>query len=371
MWFGHQLRIGPDELDEVIYGAAILASGGGGDPYQGRLILMQALQKHGPATLLDAARVNNRWLVVALGAVGAPTIALEKFPSLTALANAVRQLEKHLGRKVDALVAAEAGGMNAVLPIALGLRLGLPVINADGMGRAFPKSDMMTFGIFGGRATPMVVADDHMNTVIVDADDNRMAEDLGRRAVVGMGGLAMGVIYPMSGKFFKTAAIRGTITLSRDIGRAALAASREKRDPIDAIIGYFRNQRKNARYAAKLFTGAITRHQPKTGEGFVRGEIEVTNNDSGGICAIEFQNENLIVRIGGRIAALVPDIITILDEDTGDAITTENLRYGQRMTVFGLAAPDILRTPEALEHVGPRAFGIDRDYRPIETLMGA
>lgn len=365
------MRIGLDDLDEVIYGTAILASGGGGDPYLGRLTLMQAFQKYGPATMLDPARVNNRWLVVALGAVGAPTIALEKFPGLTALAGAVARLEKHLGRKVDALVAAEAGGLNAVLPIALGLRLGLPVIDADGMGRAFPKSDMMTFGIYGGRAAPIAVVDDHMNSVIVDTDDNYAAEKLSRSAMIGMGGLAMAVIYPMSGKFFKTTAIRGTLTLSRDIGRAALAATREKRDPIDAIIRYFRKRRKYARYAAKLFTGAITRHTPKTGGGFVRGTIQLENSNNGETCAIEFHNENLIARIGERVAALVPDIITILDEDTGDAITTENLRYGQRVTVFGLAAPEILRTPEALAHVGPRAFGIDLDYRPIETLTHA
>ncbi len=371
MRFGRQLRIGLNDLDEVIYGTAILASGGGGDPYLGRLILMQALQKHGPATLLDPAKVNNRWLVVALGAIGAPTVALEKFPGLTALAGAVERIEQHLQRKVDALVAAEAGGLNAVLPIALGLRLGLPVIDADGMGRAFPKGDMMTFGIYGGRAAPVIVVNDHMNAVIVDADDNRAAEELGRNAVVAMGGLAMGAIYPMSGKFFKSAAIRGTISLSRDIGRAALAASREKRDPIDAIIGYFHNQRKKARYAAKLFTGAVTRCQPKTGGGFVRGAIDLENSISGETCAIEFQNENLIVRIDGRIAALVPDIITILEEDMGDAITTENLRYGQRVTVFGLAAPDLLRTSAALEVVGPRAFGIDLDYRPIEVLKGS
>ncbi len=371
MWFQRELRIGPGDLNEVIYGTAILASGGGGDPYLGRLILMQALQKHGAKTMLDPAKVKDRWLVVALGAVGAPPIALEKFPSLTALAAAIATLERHLGRKVDAIVAAEAGGLNAVVPIALGLRLGLPVINADGMGRAFPKNDMMTFGIYGGRAAPTAIADDHMSSVIVDADDNRTLERLARSAVIAMGGIAMAVTYPMSGKFFKTAAIRGTLTLARDIGRVALAANHQKSDPIDAIIGYFRKQASPRRYAAKLFTGAVLRHAPKTDEAFVRGEIAVENRDSGEICTLEFHNENLIARIDGRVVALVPDIITVLDEDTGEALTTENVRFNQRVTIFGLAAPEILRTPEALAHVGPRAFDIDLDYTPIETLADA
>jgi uncharacterized protein len=370
MRFRHQLHIGLDDLDAVIYGTAILASGGGGDPYLGRLILLQALQKYGTTTLLDPAKVKNHSLVIALGAVGAPTVALEKFPNLHALAGAVAKLEQHLQRKVDALVAAEAGGLNAILPIALGLKLGLPVIDADGMGRAFPKGNMMTYGIYGGHAAPLSIVDDHMNAVIIEADDNRKAEELSRRVVDGMGGIAMGAIYPMSGTFFKTAAVPGTITLSRDLGRAALTASREKRDPIDAMIGYFKHGRKDARYAARLFTGKITGGLPQTKGGFVQGTVELEDAKSSENCTISFQNENLIVHIGDRVIALVPDIITILDQDTGDAITTENLRYGQRVAVFGLAAPDILRTPEALEHVGPRAFGIDLDYRPIESLTG-
>jgi len=368
MLFRSPLRIGPDDLKKIVYGTSILASGGGGDPYVGYLTLKQSLERHGPATMLNPADVKNHWLVCALGAVGAPTIALEKFPSLRALACAVKGLEHHLRRKVDAVVAAEAGGINALLPIALGQRLGLPVIDADGMGRAFPRGNMMTFGIYGGRAAPIVTADDHLNILVADAQDNRMAEKLNRSAVNAMGGLAMAVIYPMSGKFFKTAAIRDTITLSRDIGRAAFAASREKCDPIDAMIEFFRTNGKNPRYAARLFTGAVTRHEPKTGQGFVRGSIALENTKSGEECILEFENENLIVRIGERVAALTPDIITVLDEDTGEALTTENLRYGQRVTVFGLAAPDLLRTPAALENVGPRAFGIDLDYQPIELL---
>ena len=39
----------------------------------------------------------------------------------------------------------EAGGVNSLLPLALAARLGLPVIDADGMGRAFPELQMVTF----------------------------------------------------------------------------------------------------------------------------------------------------------------------------------------------------------------------------------
>ena len=61
----------------------------------------------------------------------------------------------------------------------------------------------------------------------------------------------------------------------------------------------------------------------------------------------------------------VPDLICVLDSVSGEAIGTETVRYGQRVTVVGLPAPAILRTPKGLQHVGPRAFGYDLEFRSL------
>ena len=45
--------------------------------------------------------------------------------------------EQH--RRITALLCAEAGGVNSFEPLLVGARLGLPVLDADGMGRAFPE----------------------------------------------------------------------------------------------------------------------------------------------------------------------------------------------------------------------------------------
>ena len=54
-------------------------------------------------------------------------------------------------RKIDALMPIEAGGVNSMLPFAAAARLGLPLVDADGMGRAFPELQMVTFTIGGVR----------------------------------------------------------------------------------------------------------------------------------------------------------------------------------------------------------------------------
>ena len=87
---------------------------------------------------------------------------------------------------------------------------------------------------------------------------------------------------------------------------------------------------------------------------------------SGKRAKIDFQNENLITRIGKleehidenlSIVASVPDLITIVDNDTGEPIPTEDICYGQRVAVITLPSHPLLRTPQALNVVGPQAFG--------------
>ena len=82
---------------------------------------------------------------------------------------------------------------------------------------------------------------------------------------------------------------------------------------------------------------------------------------------IDLQNEFLIFRRNDAVEVCTPDLIVVLDSDTGLPITTEMLRYGQRIAVLGLPAHDLLRTPEALAVVGPAAFGYDDvSFVPME-----
>ncbi len=104
--------------------------------------------------------------------------------------------------------------------------------------------------------------------------------------------------------------------------------------------------------------------------GFVRGSatVEGLGADAGRILRLEIQNENLVALEDGVAHAMVPDIITVCDTQTGQAIHTERLRYGQRATVIAFPCDPIWRTERGLELAGPRAFGYDLDYVPIEAI---
>ncbi|MFJ7620169.1 DUF917 domain-containing protein, partial [Rhodococcus erythropolis] len=130
-------------------------------------------------------------------------------------------------------------------------------------------------------------------------------------------------------------------------------------------------------YGRVLFHGKVIDVDRRTDEGFARGSVRIAGVGDEEL-EVQFQNENLIalhsgvlhsgVLQSGVLVAIVPDLICIVEADTAEPITTEGLRYGQRVAVIGIATPPIMRTPEALAVFGPASFGLDRPFRPVETL---
>jgi hypothetical protein len=67
----------------------------------------------------------------------------------------------------------------------------------------------------------------------------------------------------------------------------------------------------------------------------------------------------------GEAIAMSPDLICVLDSVSGEAVGSETIRYGQRVTVIALPPPAVFLSPSGLAHVGPRAFGYDLEFRSV------
>jgi DUF917 family protein len=119
-----------------------------------------------------------------------------------------------------------------------------------------------------------------------------------------------------------------------------------------------------------LFQGKVSDVDRRVQNGYDVGlaTIQAFGDDSD-LLQIELQNEYINASHGDRMLATVPDLICVLDEETLEPITQEKLRYGQRVTVLGIGAPPILRTERALAVIGPRNFGMDADFLPMEELL--
>src|SRR3954471_921608 len=231
------LRLTIVDLPDLGRGAALLGTGGGGNPYVGRLMVELAMQETGrDLELMDLQDLPDDALVIPTAMMGAPTCIVEKLPQGHEAASSFRRLERHLGKTGYATMPIEAGGVNSMIPLVVALRLGIPVVDADGMGRAFPELFHETFHIYGVSGTPMVITNDHDDQTVIETHDNFMMEWLARGITIRMGGVAYIAEYPMDGATAKRTAIAGTIGVGLKIGRTIRHAREQHLDPFEHLI---------------------------------------------------------------------------------------------------------------------------------------
>ncbi len=351
-----------ENVRDIALGAAVLGTGGGGDPYIGMLMACAAVRQYGPVTLYTLDELADDDLIIPSAGMGAPTVAVEKLPNGDDYVSAFQALERYLGRSARATMSIEAGGLNSVVPIYVAARLRLPMVDCDGMGRAFPEIQMVTHTLYGISATPFTLADVHGNVVLMETINNRWTETFARTIAVDMGAEAATAMYPATAGQLKEAAISGTITLAETIGQTIRQARSTEENPVDTV--------RNAAGGFLIFNGKITDVQRRTTGGFARGDARLEGIDDyrGQTLTLHFQNEHLAARVDGVYKVTTPDLIAVLDIDTGEPITTEALRYGCRVAVIGIPCSGKWRTDEGLALAGPRYFGYDVDYTPVEEV---
>lgn len=364
------MQINHTNLEDFIRGSAFLGTGGGGDPYAGRLMLKQVLDEGMQVEIIDPMDFSDKKVAINIITMGAPTVINEKIPSGPANVLALRRAEQELGYKVDALMPVEAGGINASIPLVVGALTGLPVIDADGMGRAFPELQMTTYNVAGLSSNPNIIADDKNSVASISTVENIDAERYCREICVRMGGIGQMACYPLTGKQIKKHAVLNTITLAVEIGQSIRMAREAHQDAVDALLNFLESDN-IGRVAKVLFDGKVTDLLRETKGGFSIGHVLLDSLDNDGSkLEVIFQNEYLIARKNSVPVTMVPDLICIVDRETAEPITTENLKYGQRVKVIGVSVPDVMRSPDALAIFGPSGFGLDVEYHPIELLEG-
>jgi uncharacterized protein len=351
------VQLDRSNLREMAVGCSVLGAGGGGDTAVGLLAAQQAVDDLGPVALVDLDDLPEDALVMPCGGIGAPLIWIEKIDAGDEISRVIPVVERLHGARVAALMSAEIGGSNGMSPVVWCARAGLPLLDADGMGRAFPEVPQVTMEVAGISPNPAVMTDERGNIVIFEGIDGHWMERMERAAAVEFGGQAYSSEYQMTVAQAKTATARGTVSLAIRIGAAVLGADH---DPIESLI--------EAVGAVALIEGKIVDVERRVTGGFVRGSaaIEGIGVGSDRLLRLEIQNENLVALEDGNVLASVPDLITLLDDASADAIATELVRYGQRVVCIAFACDPIWRSPRGIELAGPRAFGYDFDYVTIE-----
>ncbi len=349
-----------DDIESLAVGAWILGTGGGGSPYLG-LLNMRRLYAEGVKVQLMQPRdlADDDW-IAAVSNMGAPLVGQERLTDSRTIARAVALMEEHTGYRFRGIMALEIGGGNSIQPLMAAAHLGRPVIDADMMGRAYPEAQMTSVAVGDLRPYPLSTVDCRgMESVVQKVPTWKWMERVSRKICVEYGSIASTCKAPRTGAEVKRWCIHGTTTKAIEIGHAVREARRRHDDPIAAILA--------VEPGKVLYRGKVVDVERRATEGFLRGRTRFEGMDAwrGAVMELNFQNEWIVAWLDGKPIAMSPDLICVLDSVTGEAVGTETIRYGQRVTVIALPPPSIFLTEKGLAHVGPRAFNYDIDFKSV------
>jgi len=333
-------------IRKIARGAEVFGSGGGGETYISELMAMQLLNEGKSTHLIDVSDVPDSALIICVALMGSPLILKEKLPNGFEAINVLKMLENYFGEETYAIAPVEGAGINSITPIVAALNSDIPVVDADGMGRAFPELQMTTFHLHGISITPMAMSDEKGNTIFVDSIDNEYGEWFARGITRLMGGYSWLALYAMTGRELKKSAVLNTITKSAKIGDI-LTSSMSNESKIHEVC--------KTADGLLLGEGKVVEVRRRKFRRFYGGEAKIAGEEH---MRIIFQNEFLIAENGFE-RFTVPDIITLLDRDTLRPITTEEIRQGCNVYVIGIPADRKWKGEKGLEVAGPKAFGLD------------
>ena len=368
-------QITADELEPLATGAWILGAGGGGSPYLSYLNLRQYYRAGKPLTLVDPQSLADDALVAVVSNMGAPLVGQERLCDPAFAAKPVRMMEDHLKRPFDAVMSVEIGGGNALQPLLVASVTGLPVVDGDAMGRAFPEAQMTSFAIGDLPMFPLTLADIRDNEVIIAA--RRLLEAgwsaSAARSCTEVGSVAATCKAPRSGPRGEglTASSTPQPRPSR-MGRAVMASPRTEhrrpgRQPILDAAG-----RSPANFISRQGQSTWSGAPPRAFCAARRRSDGLGGRRPGSRVPTGPLPERVLGRLasaGEPVVMTVPDLICVIDSVSGRRPSAPtSMHYGQRVNVMlALPAPPVFLTPAKglAQAVGPRAFGFDLDFRSV------
>jgi DUF917 family protein len=348
------------DLQSLAVGTGVLGTGATAHPYLELVNIRKLCADGRRVELLDPRDLADDDLVGEIGMMGAPLITKERLPDPVQVLRAFEAMQGYVGRRFRAVMSSEIGGENGVLPLFVAALAGVPLLDADPRGRAFPEMQMSTFTIAGLPLYPVAMADIRNNEVIITSTASaKWSERIARQICIETGAMIVNCKPPRTGRQIKEFGVLGSVSRAIRLGDAVRRARAAHTDPVDAVL--------NVEPGVKLFVGKTVDVNRRPTGGFMRGEatIDGLGDYAGKTFRTEFQNEFAVAWIDGKPAAMVPDLICVLDSVSGEAIGTETIRYGQRVSVLSLPAAPTLVSPKGLELVGPRAFGYDLEFSSL------
>lgn len=354
-----------DTLD-ILYGSAVLASGGGGYLERGIARIQKNFSEGKKLSVADLSEIPPDALVAspyyagALVPEGKADVPPVKFEN--EILRAFELLQNHLNKKFYAVIPIEIGSENTATAIDVAMNFDICLIDGDTAGRAVPGLQHTTYFIEGIPITPLAIVNRYGEEIIVDGTaDYFKVESIIRKMVSGSTNVVGVSSHPVKAVMLKNVALTGTVSAAERLGNVLRKSQMQGNDPVKRLLiagrGYL------------LFQGKL-KHPVEWREegGFAVGEYEMsgTREFEGHGYRIWFKNENLISWLDGGLDVTSPDLITVVDRASGVPITNPRVDVGTEVAVLGFRSPEKWRRADAVKIIDPRSFGFDLPYIPIE-----
>ncbi|OLN87316.1 Hydantoin utilization protein A 3 [Colletotrichum chlorophyti] len=373
VWFVSEV-----DLELISTGCGVLGTGGGGPTHHEFLKSLNTLRtsEAGKMRIISPKALKDTDTVCFGSWYGTPSVINERIAGGSEIRNGIDAVTKILGNKrIDGVFIDEIGGGNGLSVFPTGVHYDIPIVDGDAMGRAYPTMYQATLSVYGHPLTPCALSDARGNvSVVMNSDTPVRLERLLRTAAIEMGLGCAVCARPLSGSAIKSHGVPNTLSQAWYLGRAVHMARRRKSSYLDAIFDVCAGK--------LLFTGKITDVRRYVGGGYTMGSVLIAplaNEDrdtnaqnataSDNHMLIPFQNEYLYASLtdaegsetDGEVICTVPDLISILGQD-GEAIGSQDLRYGLRVNVIALPAHPLWKTERGMPVGGPKAFGLDMPF---------
>ena len=365
---------------DLLTGLKLLGTGGGGSPTSGMEMLSAAMSEGltiGWVDVADLPKDAYTCTVFGSGSISEDQPdTLEGIKSLgeklgipvkygfQAVDQAVRELEQYAGVKIGAIVAVELGASNTAGPLVTAARLGIPAIDGDYSGRAAPQEMQGTTYVKGIKTYPAAIVDWWGNVLILkEAATPEMGERIGKQLSISSYGAVYIASILLDARQTREAIIPGTLTMSLELGRSVRRARESGKDPVQEAA--------KAMNGWRLFAGEVTGKNWSDKEGLMVGTTHIrgTGDFAGHTMDVWFLNENHVAWLDSKPYVFSPDLIIVADASTGEGYTNTEVKTGLEVAVLGARIDPLFRSEAALKTYGPRYWGYDFDYVPIEEVV--
>lgn len=318
------------ESIDIIYGCAVLGTGGGGNLQSGLKMIEECYGMGKAVEMAELEELEDEDFLATPYGCGAPRLLVDGEEDIyaglprsdyPAPLLAFRSLEEYMGKKFFAVASSELGAESTAEALYIAGMLGIPIMNSDAAGRSVPDLQYSTYFVKKKPIYPMAIATEFGETVLVkEVVDDFRAEAIARAIAVASGNMVGIADHPMNGKDYKESVIPNAMTYAMRIGKI-LRETRLAGGDGYAVARKIAQENKGD----VAFRGTIEDAPWETRDGYNYGEIHLAGIDEfeGEKYRIWFKNENIISFRNDAVDVTSPDLICMIDA-SGVPVNTPN-----------------------------------------------